>query len=366
MNERINTDNYEAYFLDYLEGRLPAEREEELFHFLGSHPELKEVLDEYEEVRLAPQGVVYEGKHALKRTDFSFETIDDLNAEEAMIAWYEGDLASGEKEKLDEYLGKHPEKIQVFTTYGKTYLQALQVVYEKKKDLLHRERRRMIWLPAAAAALAFLLVFSLFLRQPVEWDLSRQATVVEGKINKPVRQQTIKKNTEILPENIAETQTPGYVQDIVSAGNKHVSLGQERKKEVTPTTVFPIKERIVSSDHKETLEILPVIREVSLPVFQEKLSVKESNSSLSVTSSEEIELLAEQTGLWIRKNILKREGKEKRRTAKELFYNSLARINTATGLNINYEKVEEPDKGTEYVAVTSRFFSYIRRKEDDR
>jgi ribosomal protein S7 len=110
-----------------------------------------------------------------------------------------------------------------------------------------------------------------------------------------------------------------------------------------------------------------VIREISLPVSTAHFALRGTERSLQTEAPEDIDLLAERTGLQIRKNILRRGGDAgKKVSAKEVFYNSLAKINAATGLNFRYEIMEEPEKGKEYVAVTSRFFSYIRRKEENR
>jgi hypothetical protein len=130
--------------------------------------------------------------------------------------------------------------------------------------------------------------------------------------------------------------------------------------------INPEKGTIPAAGKKDYLAFTPVIRNISLPVNTNQRMLRGTDRSLQTGTPEDIDLLAEQTGLRIRKNLLKRKGKENRKNAKEFFYSSLARINSATGLNINYEKMEAPEKGKEYVAVTSRFFSYIRRKEENR
>ena len=44
---KITRDNYEIWFLDYLEGRLNDSEKEELHQFLASHHDLAAELDEY-------------------------------------------------------------------------------------------------------------------------------------------------------------------------------------------------------------------------------------------------------------------------------------------------------------------------------
>ena len=64
----INQNNYEAYFLDHLEGTLSYEQEKELQEFLKKNPELKLELDEFSEVTVAPDlDVVFKDKASLKK-----------------------------------------------------------------------------------------------------------------------------------------------------------------------------------------------------------------------------------------------------------------------------------------------------------
>ncbi len=48
----INRNNYEAFFLDYFEGRLPEEGKEELMRFLELNPDLKKEFEGFEPVYL--------------------------------------------------------------------------------------------------------------------------------------------------------------------------------------------------------------------------------------------------------------------------------------------------------------------------
>ena len=65
---KINQSNYEAYFLDYIEGNLDSHHERELNQFLDQNPHLKQELESFAPVTLTPEDVVYENKAALKRS----------------------------------------------------------------------------------------------------------------------------------------------------------------------------------------------------------------------------------------------------------------------------------------------------------
>ena len=64
----ISQYNYEAYFLDYYEGRLDAHTTKELMDFIARHPELKEEFESYEPVTLhTKEEIKFDLKDSLKK-----------------------------------------------------------------------------------------------------------------------------------------------------------------------------------------------------------------------------------------------------------------------------------------------------------
>lgn len=63
----ITKDNYQAYFLDFLEGNLSNKDKQELEIFLGNHPQLREELEAYDEslVLLPDMDIRFEEKESL-------------------------------------------------------------------------------------------------------------------------------------------------------------------------------------------------------------------------------------------------------------------------------------------------------------
>ncbi len=356
MREKIHTGNYEAYLLDYLEGRLTQEEREALFLFLEAHPELVEDLDEVEMVKLTPPEVVYEGKETLQRPDLSFESIDSGNAEEAMIAFHEGELSSRQRGMLEEYLQLHPEKRRDLDLYGKMYLRPPAAVLAGKSDLYKKERRIIPWIPAAAAGIALLLAVSFLLRRTGNTPPEKVTAEVAAE-HRQVSPATRPENVLVLPA------------DRITAEEKPLPEKKVRQfASVSRTPRSSATERTASlSAAGQRGMMMP-----KLPLLAVSLPVEVKTSSLMKATGppkEDIDLLAERTDRRIRLNILRRRrnaDEAPKPTPREIFFNGLARINEATGLNLNYEIKEEPDKGSEYVAVTSRYFSYIRKKKENR
>ncbi|MCH2215983.1 MAG: hypothetical protein MK086_12505 [Flavobacteriales bacterium] len=99
--EKITRDNYEAFFLDFLEGSLDDDQRAEFEKFLELHPDLASELDEYEDFSLSPENE--EAKWNLLKAP----TLDDLKAsEESRSRLYfrcaEGDGNSYDKKLLSD------------------------------------------------------------------------------------------------------------------------------------------------------------------------------------------------------------------------------------------------------------------------
>ena len=102
--EKIDLNNYEAYFLDYMEGSLSAEEKYDLFAFLEKHPDLKEELElDVMDMELMPTSVTFDAKESLK-VDADKLMITTGSVDELMIAAVEGQLSKSQKQQLETYV----------------------------------------------------------------------------------------------------------------------------------------------------------------------------------------------------------------------------------------------------------------------
>jgi len=58
----ISRDNYESYFIDFLEGNLNAEQIDQFLDFINQNPDLKEELHAFECISLSPEQVSFQEK----------------------------------------------------------------------------------------------------------------------------------------------------------------------------------------------------------------------------------------------------------------------------------------------------------------
>jgi len=176
----INKNNYEIYFLDYIEGRLNDAQTAALMQFLDMHPDLRDELDGLEVVTLSPaDDIRFEAKNALKKPmTESAGLINEENYEEYFAAASEGDLNEKEGEDLSRFLEKNPSLRKEYEIILQCRLQPVEnIVYHdkaslKKSILVPLLYQRIYYHIAVAASLALLIGLAFLLepgtRQPAE------------------------------------------------------------------------------------------------------------------------------------------------------------------------------------------------------
>lgn len=169
---RINRNNYEAFFLDFVEGRLDNSSTLEMLAFLRKNPELKEELEAFSDIRLPDKAEVFEDKSLLKKLNFSDSEVNFKNFEDFCIAYHEKILTPAESEKLLYYLAKYPDKLIDFQQYGRLYLKADKNLFFEAKPFLQRKHQpflnRKVILRWTAVAAGIVLAVAVFYRSPVK------------------------------------------------------------------------------------------------------------------------------------------------------------------------------------------------------
>ena len=154
--EKINSHNYEAFFLDYMEGTLSAQQEFELIDFLDRNPDLKAELEfDFEDVTLQDIDKVSFDKSVLKKEGIQPDEVDDL-----MIASVEGTLSVASATELQNYVQSNNLGAD-YKYYQNTLLKPdLSVGYGNKSDLKKKDGFFVpIWARfTAAAGIAALLI----------------------------------------------------------------------------------------------------------------------------------------------------------------------------------------------------------------
>lgn len=160
----INRNNYEAYMLDLLEGRLTAEDQQVVRDFLLLNPDCAQNLDEINRWSLEPDNIAFPGKEQLKKEmpDASY-MLTTTNFDLFSIARLEGDLTKEQEADHASMVKKHQEKRKEWAEWQQTKLHAEPVLFTHK-ELLKRKKgfsRRVIWLSVISSAAVIAILFSL-------------------------------------------------------------------------------------------------------------------------------------------------------------------------------------------------------------
>lgn len=136
---KINSENCEAWFLDYYEGNLSKEGVEELFAFLALNPEMHELFDSYDEVSFAPEKEIrFDWKSELKKPVDAQEGINESNYEEYFVSYTEGLLNAGEKAEVEKFLDRFPAKRGELELLQQAVLTPDASIVFEGKETLHK------------------------------------------------------------------------------------------------------------------------------------------------------------------------------------------------------------------------------------
>ena len=155
----INRNNYEAYFIDYIEGNLGEEVVDDFIEFLQKNPDLKKELSLFESVTAEAEDIVFQQKEKLYKEKYDSEKEFNHTA----IANLEGDISAAEKEKFDVYISKHPEKKKEIKLFSHTKLLPDEsITFQNKKKLYHYSLGRTVFLWSSRIAAILILALAVY------------------------------------------------------------------------------------------------------------------------------------------------------------------------------------------------------------
>lgn len=223
---KITRENYEAYVVDYLDGRLPAEAQAALLLFLAEYPELEVDLDLPLLDDFAP----------LTSASADFSALKLGGSAPTRELWLAAIAEGDELGALAEAAAQHPIHVQAIASLKKLRLTAdTSVVYPDKSAL-----RRPVVLPlfpllaryaAAAAAIALLLGGAYFFNSPSGVP-ARLALTPGTQLEVPLRAGDAE--TDVMQENAAENAAAQLVEPAIDVPVTPLESGPIER---TPSTL---------------------------------------------------------------------------------------------------------------------------------
>ena len=163
----INSHTYEAFLLDFAEGRLTAEEITMLKRFIKSHPELGswQELTEDLPVLADDELIFFEDKYRLKAPFLSEVelNINPANFDSFAVEYLENELNTAEKEAFERYLEINETSRTAFLIWQKTILQPdKSILFEGKQELKAKPGRKVaLFFPWISVAAGLLLLISM-------------------------------------------------------------------------------------------------------------------------------------------------------------------------------------------------------------
>ncbi len=269
----INKNNYEIFFLDYIEGRLNEAQAAALRHFLDANPKLREELEGLEAVRLEPNDEIrFEAKDSLKQPDIiSTRQINETNYEEFFAAATENDLNALQQADLHDFLEKNPALQKDYETFIKCRLQPdVSIIFADKASLKKAVvvpffSRPVVYRIAIAASLALLIGL---------------AFLFEPGVDHPVEVAQYDEVSSPIPHAKEEEQAMGI--EIETPGLETLEQPSLTIETPRPDPLHNIKEHISVEEVQQTREILNLgyLASLSAPKQLETTEFKQPASEL--------------------------------------------------------------------------------------
>ncbi len=159
---KLDRNNYEEFFLLYVDNELTAEQRRSVEQFVQEHPDLAMELDILQQTVLpADNSVVFTGKDSLLKNE-SGSLINMSNYEEYLISYVDNELNASERNAFEKFLAAHPAVKEELGVYQQTKLEPEEKIVFANKEILYRKEEKvrvisMQWWKIAVAAAVILV-----------------------------------------------------------------------------------------------------------------------------------------------------------------------------------------------------------------
>lgn len=358
----INRNNYEAYLMDYLDGKLSPLAVAEVLLFLEQNADIKEEFEFLSDSASKDSftNEQFEHKQSLKKHNSSV-LVNENNYTDFLVKRIEKQLGELESSDLDKFVGFYPPAKKDLALFEKTILQADTAILFENKEELKRSTRviPLFYSYAAAAAVILFLIAFPFLFQSTEEVISEN-TVSKKELNATttVTDKKEEKKEELTApfNNITKSNT------IAKRIKNNTVVAPKQEKEliqvVVPENIAEIKKQDVPVIQENKIEepIIANKQEKSSPIdlpTEIKNSSKQSYPSLQELALAKIKNSSKET--LIEENV-PTKAEKKKFSGWDLAALTAKVLNRATGKDIKLNK-EYDNKGNvvEYGLVADNF-----------
>ena len=275
---KITRDNYESFFIDYIEGNLHESMIDQFLDFLNQNPDLKEELHLFEEVNLPEEHVVFQEKKQLHKSAAD----ENQSLENTVIAYLEGDLDSTENKAFETYLASHPELKKEHDLFAKTRLRPdSEIKYPGKRKLYRKSGATIVMSWVARAAAVIVLVWG------INSVIQVQNTPESPKTNSEMAQISSKTNSNL------ETKKPDS-QNLIRKSPVPVKNKPGKAKvihvqpKVEPKEIQPVDSNPTDRDLTTLAQISPILPQLDQATQEAQLAFAHSVNSMKINDSKNV------------------------------------------------------------------------------
>ena len=256
----ITRENYEIYFMDYMDGNLSARERAEVEAFLLVHPDLRELLDGMNEVWLEVPVEVFDKKEEIKRT------VREREIEYYAIATAEGVITGEEQTWVDGNVDKDVFEREV-EMYAKVKVKPDPICRFEGKVGVYRKSGAVLFVKryaAIAAVVALGGVVAIYSTRKEEFSI------------------------EDLPMTVVKTETILFPEPEAIVEPK-IERVQFMKREVEAGETVVVVERVIPPDAIELKKQLKVPVEIMAPQPNEILTSPYEGLQFRISGKEQRE-----------------------------------------------------------------------------
>jgi len=161
----ITRDNYEEYFVMYIDDELNGAARKAVEEFVQQNPDLEEELVMLQQSVLRPdKQIVFEQKESLLKNTTAQGLVNSDNYEEYFVLYGDDELTNEEKDQVEQFVYKHPEYQEDFELIQQVKLVPDNAVSFPDKAYLFRteeDDNKLVafpWWHISAAAIALLVL----------------------------------------------------------------------------------------------------------------------------------------------------------------------------------------------------------------
>lgn len=280
---KITKDNYESFFIDYIEGNLPESKIDQFLDFLNQNPDLKEELHLFEEVNLPEELVVFQEKKQLHKSAAD----ENRRLENSVVAYMEGDLDADERKAFETYLVAHPELKKEYDLFIKTRLTPDSgIKYPEKRRLYRKSGATIVMNWVARVAAVLVLVWG------INSVIQTQNTQESGKRNQELAE-VMPKATPNLSAKKPESENLIHNTAVPVKNKPEKAKAIQERTKVEPEETLPVDSTPTNRDLTTLAQIAPLVPQLDQEPFEAQLAftrsinVMKTNEAKNVMSVEE-------------------------------------------------------------------------------